>query len=77
MPNFDDLSRQMSQSDAPVCRHLRTKALHVYGQDTPDAYLTSHSSSYHCLQTQFIVGPDQSPCVPESCQPSRACFEER
>jgi hypothetical protein len=77
MPNFDEASRLLSEADAPVCRHLRTKALHVYGQDTPDAYLTSHSSSYQCLRTQFVVGPDQSPCVPESCQPSRDCFENR
>ncbi len=77
MPTFDDLALRKSKADAPVCRHLRTKALHVYGQDTPDAYLTSHSSSYHCLRTQFVVGPDQAPCVPERCQPSRDCFTPR
>ncbi|MEM6295571.1 MAG: hypothetical protein AAGA54_30135 [Myxococcota bacterium] len=74
---FDELARRKSEEDAPVCRHIRTKALHVYGQDTPDAYLTSHSSSYQCLRTQFITGPDASPCLPEDCQPGRDCFDAR
>jgi hypothetical protein len=75
MPTFDDDTRD--KLGTPVCRHLRTKALHVYGQDTPDAFSTSRSSHYHCLRTQFVTGPDGSLCVPEECQPGRACFEER
>ncbi len=75
MPTFDD--RPRPELDAPVCRFLRTKALHVYGQDTPDAFSTSRSSSYHCLRTQFVTGPDAAPCVPEDCQPGRRCFEAR
>jgi hypothetical protein len=49
----------------------------VYGRDTPDAFATSRSSHYHCLRTQFVTGPDQSPCLPEDCQPGRGCFETR
>ena len=77
MPTFDDLADQLIASGAPVCRHLRTKALHVYGQDTPDAVITSRSSSYQCLRTQFVTGPDAGLCVPEACQPDRGCFEAR
>ena len=77
MPTYDEHADQLLAEGAPVCRHLRTKALHVYGQDTPDAVVTSRSSSYQCLRTQFITGPDQAPCVPEECQPGRECFEER
>ena len=74
MPTFDDATRQTLDSDPPRCRYLRTKALHVYGQNTPDALMTSRSSSYQCLRTQFVTGPDRAPCVPESCQPERRCF---
>mgnify|MGYP001227906785 FL=1 len=61
----------------PVCKHLRTKALHVYGRDTSDAFSTSRSSHYHCLRTQFIIGPDGGLSVLESCWPGRDCFEPR
>ena len=77
MPTFDDDSTSADRHNRPVCRFLRTKALHVYGPDTPDAYATSRSSSYQCLRTQFVTGPDRAPCVPEDCQPGRDCFEER
>jgi hypothetical protein len=73
MPTFDD----HHDPDRPVCRHIRTKALHVYGHDTPDAFSTSRSSHYHCLRTQFVTGPDAALCVPEDCQPGRTCFEDR
>ncbi|MCA9706198.1 MAG: hypothetical protein KDK70_10145 [Myxococcales bacterium] len=77
MPTFDDHSRRLLESGTLVCRYLRTKALHVYGQDTPDAFVTSRSSHYACLRTQGVTGPDQALCVPEQCQPGRACFEPR
>jgi hypothetical protein len=77
MPTFDDATHDKLAAGTPVCRHLRTKALYVYGQDTPDAFLTSRSSGYQCLRTQFVTGPDQAPCIPEDCQPGRECFEER
>lgn len=77
MPTFDEHSRHHLEAGTPVCRHLRTKALHVYGQETPDAYVTSRSSSYHCLKTQFVTGPDHALCVPEACHPERDCFEHR
>jgi hypothetical protein len=77
MPTFDEDTLKKQLEDGPVCRHLRTKALHVYGRDTPDAFVASRSSHYHCLRTQFVTGPDQSPCVPEDCQPGRNCFEAR
>lgn len=77
MPTFDDATRERMMAELPVCKHLRTKALHVYGQDTPDAFTTSRSSHYACLRTQFVTGPDSSPCLPEDCQPGRGCFESR
>ena len=77
MPTFDEHSLPLLEAGTPVCRHMRTKALHVYGQDTPDAFVTSRSSGYHCLRTRFVTGPDEDLCVPESCRPGRDCFEER
>ncbi|MCY1011782.1 hypothetical protein OV079_40765 [Nannocystis pusilla] len=41
MPTF----LRVVDPDQPVCRHLRTKAMHVYGRDTPDAFSTSRSST--------------------------------
>lgn len=63
--------------DQPVCRALRTKAMHVYGHDTGDAFVTSRSSNYQCMRTQFVTGPDAAPCLPEACTPARGCFEAR
>lgn len=77
MPTFDEHSQRHLDAETPVCRHLRTKALHVYGQDTPDAFVTSRSSNYTCLRTQFVTGPDQGLCVPELCHGGRDCFEAR
>ena len=77
MPTFDETSRRKMDSGTEVCRHLRTKALHVYGRETPDAYVTSRSSHYTCLRTQFVTGPDQGLCVPEECHAGRRCFEPR
>ena len=75
MPTFDEHSQPQLDADAPVCRHMRTKALHVYGQRTPDAYVTSRSSGYQCLRTRFVTGPDDALCVPEQCRPGRDCFD--
>jgi hypothetical protein len=61
----------------PVCTNLRTKALHVFGRETGDMYRTSRSSSYQCLATSFVTGPDGSLCAPEECQPGRGCFRAR
>jgi hypothetical protein len=77
MPTFDDRSDEKLAAGTRICRHMRTKALYVYGQDTPDAVRTSHSSGYQCLRTQFVTGPDQRLCAPEECTPGRDCFEER
>lgn len=72
MPNFINVDNSRA-----VCRHMSTKALHVYGQDTSDAFHTSRSSGYQCLKTSFVTGPDGGLCVPESCQPGRDCFRSR
>ena len=61
----------------PVCKHIRTKALYVYGQDTADMFHTSRSSSYQCMKSHFVTGPDGALCAPEECQPGRPCFVER
>lgn len=73
MPTF----LRVVDTSQPVCRNLRTKAMHVYGRDTPDAFSTSRSSNYHCLRTQFVTGPDGELSVPEQCRPGRECFEAR
>lgn len=73
MPTF----LRVVDTSQPVCRHLRTKGMHVYGHDTPDAFSTSRSSHYHCLRTQFVTGPDGELSVPERCAAGRECFEKR
>lgn len=73
MPTF----LRVVDTTQPVCRHLRTKGMHVYGRDTPDAFSTSRSSHYHCLRTQFVTGPDGGLSVPEQCAAGRECFEAR
>ena len=75
MPTFDDELLDLLRRGTPRCRYLRTKALHVYGRDTPDAIATSASSHYHCLRTQFVTGPDARLCTPESCTRDRSCFD--
>jgi hypothetical protein len=78
MPFSLKINRTRSiDGEAPVCRHIRTKGMHVYGQDTGDVFQTSRSSHYHCLCTQTVTGPDQRLCVPEACTPSRGCFVAR
>lgn len=77
MPTFDESSRSTLEADTPVCRHLRTKEMYVQGQDCEDAFVTSRSSHYHCLRTQFVTGPDEALCLPELCQPNRDCFVAR
>jgi len=61
----------------PICRHMRTKAMHVYGPDVVDAFVSSRSSHYHCLRTQQVTGPDDRLCLPEACTESRSCFSAR
>ncbi|MEZ4383648.1 MAG: hypothetical protein R3A79_20115 [Nannocystaceae bacterium] len=61
----------------PICRHIRTKGMHVYGPEATDAFVTSRSSSYQCLRTQQVTGPDDRLCLPESCAPARECFVAR
>lgn len=73
MPTF----LRVVDTSQPVCRWLRTKGMHVYGQDTPDAFTTSRSSHYHCLRTQFVTGPDGELSLPERCSAGRSCFEAR
>ena len=60
MPTYDEHTERKLAEGRPVCRHMRTKALYVYGQDTPDAVVTSRSSGYQCLKTQFVTGPDDA-----------------
>jgi hypothetical protein len=77
MSTFDESSRSKPAADTPVCRHLRNKEMYVQGQDCEEAFVSSQSSGYRCLRTQFVTGPDDALCLPELCQPGRDCFVAR
>ncbi len=60
-----------------TCRYLRGKSYYVHGPHCDAVHRTSASSGYMCLRTQFVVGPDGAPCVPEDCAQGRVCYKSR
>ncbi len=65
----------MISPDTPIpCRHLMSKGRIIHGRSAHCLRETSGSSHYTCLRTQTVVGPDDRLCVPEACQPGRACY---
>jgi len=61
--------------DVPVCRRLRTKMYYVMGREHVDLRESSPTAQYWCSLTATVMGPDDVYCAPESCRPSRGCFE--
>jgi hypothetical protein len=59
----------------PVCRRLRTRMYYVVGRDHVDLRVSSPNAQYWCSRTTTVMGPDEVPCNPETCQPQRGCFE--
>ena len=63
------------QDETPVCRRLRTKMYYVVGREHVNMRHSSPTAQYWCSLTATVMGPDDEPCSPESCQPDRGCFE--
>jgi len=59
----------------PVCSRLRTKMYYVVGREHVDLRVSSPTAQYWCARTTTVMGPDDLPCRPESCQPHRGCFQ--
>jgi hypothetical protein len=59
----------------PVCRRLRTKMYYVVGREHVNLRVSSPSAQYWCASTTTVIGPDDLPCSPESCQTHRGCFD--
>ncbi|RMF69890.1 MAG: hypothetical protein D6743_01125 [Calditrichaeota bacterium] len=68
----------MEPSKKSFCRHLRTKVTYLPDFSDPDSWRTGESTTqqYWCLCTMTTAGPDNDLVAPESCQPTRACYEE-
>jgi hypothetical protein len=67
--------REPEAAETPVCRRLRTKMYYVVGREHVNLRESSPTAQYWCSHTATVMGPDEEPCSPESCQPDRGCFE--
>ena len=58
------------------CVHLRSKAIYVTGELTPNH--TDEDGSHYCWcnLTQHVIGPDQSDVDHRSCSPDRDCYKK-
>ena len=58
------------------CIHLRSKAIYVTGQLTPNH--TDEDGSHYCWcnLTQHVIGPDQSDVDHRECGPDRECYRK-
>jgi hypothetical protein len=69
---FDEQSGPL----APVCRHLRSKAVYVAGQLEPSPEMDTIGSGHcWCNQTSHILGPDNELVDRRSCNANRPCYE--
>ncbi len=59
----------------PICGRLRTRMYYVGGREHADLRVSSPNAQYWCTRTTTVMGPDECPCNPETCQPHRGCFE--
>jgi hypothetical protein len=48
---------------------------YVVGREHANLRESSPTAQYWCSHTATVMGPDDEPCSPESCQPDRGCFE--
>lgn len=58
------------------CLNLRHKMMYVdERQNTPGLVDDSSGTRvFFCTKTQDSLGPDQEPCHPQDCTPSRGCY---
>ncbi len=67
----------MSQSELPVCKRLRSRAFYLAEPEEAERFEFSPESSCWCARTVTILGPDDTLCSVDMCQPGRPCFEAR
>jgi hypothetical protein len=67
----------MNGNAVPVCKRLRSRAFYLARPEGADHFEFSPESSCWCAHTVTILGPDDTLCSPEMCQPGRPCFEGR
>jgi hypothetical protein len=48
---------------------------YVVGREHVNLRVSSPTAQYWCSHTTTVMGPDDMPCSPESCQTHRGCFE--
>jgi hypothetical protein len=58
-----------------LCIRLQTKAYYRMGPEATERCDFSPEASYWCARRVTALGPDDTPCAPEACQPGRTCFE--
>jgi hypothetical protein len=64
-------------SRAPMCRHLRTKRMHVpvLAAGALERHLLSNDDSFYtCTQTLSVLGCDDDAVHPRACCPGRSCY---
>ena len=57
-----------------VCRALRWKSMFIDVPSDPTVP-PSNDQIYWCEESQVCIGPDGQVAEPESCGPSRTCFD--
>jgi len=61
--------------EVPLCKRLRTKGYYQMGPEATERCDFSPEAAYWCARTVTVLGPDDTLCAPEVCQPGRTCFE--
>jgi hypothetical protein len=60
---------------ALLCKRLQTKGYYLMEPEATERSDSSPEASYWCARTVTALGPDDTLCTPEACQPGRMCFE--
>ena len=66
----------LTQLGYTVCRCLMSKGKLLdlkYDPTVPPA----NDTSYWCVHTQTVIGPDGSLAEPEACRPERGCYDRK
>jgi hypothetical protein len=58
-----------------LCRHIRTKMIHVLGRSEFDPSNPDSTAQFTCLKTLNVTGADGGLVHTDDCQSGRSCFE--
>ena len=59
-----------------VCLHLRGSGYSEAGVRDANPVECSPTGSNWCTHTLTVLGPDDTLCSPEMCQPGRSCYQQ-